>query len=84
MPIKYNTTETLNTSFHEPATTNHFRMNELNKKKQFDATSDEFSPRWSMYPVAAVPNTPASTPAVFDSPSNTPWYLKIVSIHMQT
>ena len=29
-------------------------------------------PRWSMNPVAAVPKTPASTPAVFDSPSNTP------------
>lgn len=29
-------------------------------------------PRWSIYPVAAVPKTPASTPAVFDSPSNTP------------
>lgn len=25
-----------------------------------------------MYPVAAVPKTPASTPAVFDNPNNTP------------
>lgn len=25
-----------------------------------------------MYPVAAVPKTPARTPAVFDSPNNTP------------
>lgn len=30
-------------------------------------------PRWSIYPVAAVPKTPASTPVVFDSPSNTPY-----------
>lgn len=29
-------------------------------------------PRWRMYPVAAVPKTPASTPAVFDSPNKTP------------
>lgn len=37
-----------------------------------------------MYPVAAVPKTPASTPAVFDSPNNTPWYYKMVCIHIET
>lgn len=29
-------------------------------------------PCCNMYPVAAVPKTPAKTPAVFESPSNTP------------
>ena len=30
-------------------------------------------PCCKMYPVAAVPNTPARTPAVLDIPNNTPW-----------
>lgn len=33
----------------------------------------DFLPFWSMYPVAAVPKTPASTPAVLDRPKSTPW-----------
>jgi hypothetical protein len=61
-----------------------FKRTTSMRKKILNATGEEFLPRWSMYPVAAVPKTPASTPAVFDSPSKTPWCFKIVSIHIQT
>jgi len=42
------------------------------KKGKLQNQEGTLRPRWSINPVAAVPNTPASTPAVFDSPSNTP------------
>jgi len=37
------------------------------------------SPVFKIMPVAAVPKTPANTPAVFDMPSKTPEYLGAMS-----
>jgi len=71
----YKATATLKTSFQEPAIKDHMIENQersCKKKSKLQNKEGTLRPRWSIKPVAAVPKTPASTPAVFDSPSNTP------------
>ena len=52
------------------------RLKQINEWKWMNIIGVLVLPRCRIYPVAAVPKTPARTPAVFDKPNSTPCRLK--------